>query len=276
MRASQAASSTAAPAIAAGRSSGSSTRVADEVRPRIDVQARVALVGLEIGREQHERPAQERPLVDRGRVVGDEDVRGREGLVHLERPVDDDVEARRRDAARVEVRVALEGEDVRRREGGPKRDRVEGRRSPLGAAAAPERRRVQDDAALAQPRVARQHPLARRGDGRRVEEEVRPGHAQRQDPLDRRAQGRGVRLAGRLAGADDVVVVAVQEGALGPVEPGRRVRPEPLQRADGVPDLDHGRPGPVGRDVDRQVRVVDDEQAATSAAGTCPARAGAR
>ncbi len=57
------------------------------------------------------------------------------------------------------------------------------------------------------------------------------------------------------------VVVAVEEPTLRVGWRGQGVQPEPLERRDGVPDLDDGRARPMRRDVNGQIRVVHDEQA---------------
>ena len=138
---------------------------------------------------------------------------------------------------------------------------VERARAHLRAAAAAERRRVQHDLAVAELRVDRQQPGARRVEGRRVVEPVGPRRAQRQHAVERRQQRPRPGLPGALARRHHVVVVAVQEPALRLVEPAQGVGAEPLERARGVPHLDHGRRRPMRRHVDRQVRVVDDDQA---------------
>ena len=84
--------------------------------------------------------------------------------------------------------------------------------------------------------------------------------AERENAVDGGPERACVRDARRLAADDDVVVVAVKERPLGLRERTDGVGAEPLQRSRGVPDLDDRRLGPVRGDVDRQVRVVHDEQ----------------
>ena len=128
-------------------------------------------------------------------------------------------------------------------------------------AAATERRRVEDDPAAGQLRVRLEHACPRRGQGRLVEEEVGPRRAKRQHALDRGPEGRRIRRPRPLAADHHRVVVAVQEGPFRLGQRGRGVDAEPLERAGGVPDLDDRRRGAVRGDVDRQVGVVDHEQA---------------
>ena len=104
------------------------------------------------------------------------------------------------------------------------------------------------------------HPRACRRELRLVEEEVRPWPAERDHPLQRRPKRRRVRATRPVAADDDGVVVAMEEGPLRFRDPLARVQPEALERAGGMPHLDHrGRPA-MRRDVDGQVGVVDDEQ----------------
>ena len=167
--------------------------------------------------------------------------------------------------------MRLDGEDVARRQRGAHRDRVEARRTVLAApgrgtsarTARPDRRAG---------RVRGEHPLACRRHRRGVEEEVRP----RQPSA--RTRSTGVRSAaayGPAASPARPRSRSTGAGTSAPARPGRRAcPPEALERADGVPDLDHrGRPA-MWRDVHRQVGVVDDEQRGGAEQVRAPDQAG--
>ena len=88
-------------------------------RPEVDVEAALALVGVRIRGEERHRPAEQRVLEDRARVVGDEQVGDEHELVHVG-PVGD---------------VDREGREIRVDRRGPADERVE------ADAARPTRRR---------------------------------------------------------------------------------------------------------------------------------------
>jgi hypothetical protein len=156
--------------------------------------------------------------------------------------------------------VRLEDEDVIRRQGRPERGPVEIARGELVRTAAAERRRVDDHPAVAQLGVTGQDLGPRGGHPGRVGELVRARRAERQDARGRRPEGRRPRFARTLGRAYDPVVVAVQEAPFRVGRRGQRVQSEALQGGCGVPDLDDRRERTMGRDVDGQIRVVDDHE----------------
>ena len=113
---------------------------------------------------------------------------------------------------------------------------------------------------VAHGRIRRQHPGTGRAEAHHVREPIRPRRAQRQDVVSRDAECGGPREPRALGGTHHEVIVAMQEAALRVGRRGQRVETESFQRSHGMPDLHHGRSRAMWCDVDRQVRVVDDEQ----------------
>ena len=171
----------------------------DHLRPEVEVESRIGLVGWQVADQQHERPVEQGPLEDRRRVIGDQDVGGSEELVHLGRRVDHDVEPRDRHPRGVHVGVGLQDDGVIRRQSLAKRHRIELHcRSPVTAAAS-ERGSEGHDRSTAQSGVGGEDAFSSCCQRHWVMEEVGARRTERQHPFDGGAQGGSPRLSTCLA-----------------------------------------------------------------------------
>jgi hypothetical protein len=158
----------------------------DHLRSIVEVEAGISCVVRQVRHEKDDWPAKQRGLEDRRRVVGDQDVGRQEDVVHVLGGVDDEVEAGAVDERWVQVGMALQHEDVARREGRAHAGGIERRRGNLADAAAPEGGRVGDHAAVAEVGIRLEHPEPGGSHGRFIEEQVGQRGAGREDSIDGR------------------------------------------------------------------------------------------